>query len=153
MPGPASSVEDRSLCKISSDGTAVRSLPKAIFSDAIFCNMFDGDPTIGRVLPSTQPRSGKAVATISTGRKGKRSLNKSAYDELASLLYYATLQHDSSNLSNNQLSQINLRRIVEALIGRRPSDNGRPTQTRAGRRTIGEQDRAWDTPWNRGCPV
>ena len=36
----------------------------------------------------------------------------------------------------------------------RPSDNGWPKQTRARQeRTIGQQDRTWDTPWNRGCPV
>ena len=35
MPGPASTVEERSLRKFSSEGTAVRSPPKAIFSGAI----------------------------------------------------------------------------------------------------------------------
>ena len=142
MPRSASSVEDRSLRKISSEGTAVRSPPRQSFQTRFFRNV---------CLTVTQQSDGffhprnldqeKLLRRSLLGEK-ERSLNKSAYDELASLLYYATLQHDSSNLSNNQLSQINLRRIVEALIGRRPSDNGRPTQTRAGRRTIGEQDRA-----------
>ena len=47
MPGPASSVEERSLRKFSSEGTAVRSPPKAIFSGAINNShfKFDGKPT------------------------------------------------------------------------------------------------------------
>ena len=37
-PGPASSVVERSLRKISSEGTAVRSPPKEAFSIAFFRN-------------------------------------------------------------------------------------------------------------------
>ena len=45
LPGPASTVEERSLRNRFLKGTAVRSPPKAIFSGAIIRNMFDGKPT------------------------------------------------------------------------------------------------------------
>ena len=71
MPGPASSVEDRSLRKnfvVRGDRTSIPA--EAIFSDAIYRNRFDGDPTIGRVLPISQPRLGMAVAASLLSEEG-----------------------------------------------------------------------------------
>ena len=70
MPGPASSVEEHVLRNIPFEGTAVRSSPRAFLFRrdllANFAQMFDRSPNIGQVLPISQPRSQKAVATNST---------------------------------------------------------------------------------------
>ena len=68
-PGPASTVEERSLRKFCQEETAVRSPPKAIFSGAINNShfKFDGKPTkIGRVLPISQPRREKKLCAINS---------------------------------------------------------------------------------------
>lgn len=67
---------------------------------------------------------------------------------MSNLLYYAILLHNSSNLYPVSASQINLWRITRRWLDEAKSIEG----PRAGRRTIGQVRRTWDTPWNRGCP-
>ena len=64
-PGPASTVEEHSLRNIPSEGTAVRSSPRKfhfrrdIFSRKFLHKCLTETPTIGQVLPISQPWSRK----------------------------------------------------------------------------------------------
>ena len=63
MPGPASTGEERSLRKIFVRGDRGSIPAEDYFSDAIIRNAcLTENPTIGRVLPISQPRLEKAVA-------------------------------------------------------------------------------------------
>ena len=78
-PGPASTVEERPLRKISSEGTAVRSpLKEASFQTRFIRNRFDGNPISDGFFQLTQPRSREAVAAVLYCMKGTRSLIKLA---------------------------------------------------------------------------
>ena len=65
-------MEERSLRKILSKGTAVRSPPKEVSFQTRLNSQyrFDGDPTIGRVLPISQPRLEMAVAASLLSEEG-----------------------------------------------------------------------------------
>ena len=68
-PGPASSVEDRSLRKISFEGTAVRSPPRVILFRRELIRkkcLTETFQHLDGFFQSTQPRLEKAVAAIST---------------------------------------------------------------------------------------
>ena len=110
-PGPASSVEDRSLRNIRPRGPRFESRRGLFFSDAIFhfvsfrifAQMFDGNlqhRTSYIIL--TQPRS-KAVATSLLSEE-ERSLKNRSYDVIMSqsdvkyILYYDILQIRHCNL-------------------------------------------------------
>ena len=73
-PGPASTLVKHSLCNFWSRGDRGSIPAKDYFSDAIFSSKRENashrclkeNPTIGRVLPISQPRNQKAVADKST---------------------------------------------------------------------------------------
>ena len=161
MPGPASTVEERSLRKdFRPEGTAVRSPPRQSFqtrfiaicltvtqqSDGFFQsrNLDSQISCCGNLLLYEEERNLEKWPMTSSDlmRVGWRHL-----------LYYANLHNESSNLDDNQSRIVSLRWTAEMLIDKGQDNRSMAHKTRAGRRTIGEQDRSWDTPWNRGWPV
>ena len=81
MPGPASSVVERSLRKVCLQGTAVRISPRVLlFSRDLFAKRIDGNLQHSDVLHRiSQPIGQTAVATISTSEE-ERSLGNWSYD-------------------------------------------------------------------------
>ena len=78
QPGPASSVEDRSLRKFRPRGPRFDPRNGSFFSDAINSHVCLTEiPTFGRVLPINATSTRKAVAASLLGKK-ERSLNKLA---------------------------------------------------------------------------
>ena len=149
MPGPASSVEEHSLRNIPSEGTVVRSSPRAfLFRRDLFANfaqMFDGSPNKSdKIFQSRNLDLGKLLRQNSTEWRGNVTLKNgpmTSSDRVTSyILYYATLTHTNlATYDNNQLL------YDQPMVDRRDIDWNRPRQqrsmahkTRAGRRIIGQ---------------
>ena len=123
MPGPASSVEERSLRNISSKGTAVRISPRIfLFSREFIRKRIDGNLQQSDVLHQlTQPWSRKAVENVSTEVKRNVSLEIGPMTSSLDRVTSYTLLRNSTNTTlptcYNNSSQILTYSRTRALIG------------------------------------
>ena len=122
--GPASLLVKHSLYKFRFEGTAVRSPLRTTFQTrSIFLShkFLTGNPTIGWVLPISQPLQVKSCRRLQSARwRGNVTLKNGPMTSSDRVTSYTLLRNTTTNLAtydNNQSCMINLRQIAEILIG------------------------------------